>query len=135
MSNSVNQVTLIGHLGQTPELKETPNTVLTNLSIATNHRVKRGGEYIDETTWHRVTCFGKSAEFICQYARQGTLAYIDGRLQTRTYEKEGETKYITEIIANRVSILAKGKERSEASPVTGQAYLAAKEGFNDDIPF
>lgn len=109
--NSVNKAIIVGRMGQKPELKYTPaQTAVTNITVATNEtRRDTNGNNIDSTEWHRVVVFGKTAEFVANYLDKGTLIYIDGRLQTRSWEdRDGVKKYTTEIVAQTVTPLGSG---------------------------
>jgi len=114
--NSVNKAIIVGRIGQAPELKYTPSqTAVTNISVATTESIKRDNGYEDVTEWHRVVAFSKTAEFVCNYLTKGILVYVEGRLQTRSWEdKDGVKKYTTEIIANTVTPLGASKEQKEA---------------------
>jgi len=109
--NSVNKAILVGRLGQKPELRYTPSqSAVTNVTIATNEtRRDTAGNNIDSTEWHRVVVFGKTAEFVANYLDKGTMIYVEGRLQTRSWEdRDGVKKYTTEIVANIVTPLGSG---------------------------
>ncbi|MCF6238483.1 MAG: single-stranded DNA-binding protein [Candidatus Marinimicrobia bacterium] len=109
--NSVNKAIIVGRMGQKPELKYTPaQTAVTNITIATNEtRRDANGNNIDSTEWHRVVVFGKTAEFVVNYLDKGTLIYVEGRLQTRSWEdRDGVKKYTTEIVAQTVTPLGSG---------------------------
>ncbi len=108
---SVNKVILIGNLGADPELKYTPsNRPVCNLSIATNEVFKdKSGARQERTEWHRVTVWSEQAENCAKYLAKGRMAYIEGRLQTRSWDdKEGKKRYSTEIVADRVVFLGGG---------------------------
>jgi single-strand DNA-binding protein len=153
MSKGLNKVMLIGRLGSDPEIKQTGGgTLVANLSVATNHsRKNQAGEWEDETEWHRVVLFGKTAEVAQQYLRKGSQVYIEGRLQTRKWQdKEGNDRYMTEIIANEMQMLggrSEGGEDKQQQPVAKQfsGKKAHHDGhtqappkgadFDDDIPF
>ena len=109
--NSVNKAILVGRLGQKPELRYTPSqSAVTNVTIATNEtRRDTSGNNIDSTEWHRVVVFGKTAEFVANYLDKGSLIYVEGRLQTRSWEdRDGVKKYTTEIVAQTVTPLGSG---------------------------
>ncbi len=109
--NSVNKAILVGRLGQKPELKYTASQMaVVNLSVATTEsRKDRDGNYKDETEWTRVVVFGKTAEFVANYLDKGALVYVEGRLQTRSWEnKDGVKMNTTEVIANAVTSLGSG---------------------------
>ena len=155
--SSLNQVQLIGRLGQDPEVKYLPNgDAVCNLSLATSEKWKdkQTGEPKEKTEWHRVVMFGKLAEIAGEYLKKGTLVFIQGKLETRQWEKDGEKRYTTEIRANQMTMLG-GKDdgagrdsnnggqqrqtpqqsqpqqqpRPAAQPAQGQG------SFGDDIPF
>lgn len=127
----VNSATIIGRLGQDPELKTTPNgkTVCT-ASVATSE--KWGDQ--ERTTWHRCVAWGKVAEFMAQYTRKGGLVYVQGSIQHREYEtKDGQKRNVTEILVNQFRSLerapqgAKKQEREPGEPEGGYT--------EENIPF
>ena len=107
---SVNKVILIGNLGADPELKYTPSQrPLCNLRIATTEVYKdKSGVRQEKTEWHRVTVWGDQAENCNKYLAKGRSVYIEGRLQTRSYDKDGQKHYATDIVADRVVFLGSG---------------------------
>src|ERR1017187_1843985 len=107
---SVNKVILIGNLGADPELKYTPSSrPLCNLRIATTDVFKdKSGQRQERTEWHRVTVWGDQAENCNKYLSKGRSVYVEGRLQTRSYDKEGQKHYATDIVADRVVFLGSG---------------------------
>ena len=90
MSRSVNKVTLIGHVGQDPEMRTTSaGTALANLSLATNHRWKdSSGEQQERTDWHRLTCWNKLAEIVEEFVSKGDQLYVEGRVQYGYYDRD-----------------------------------------------
>lgn len=111
---SVNKVILIGNLGKDPELKRTSydNTAVVNFSIATTEKyTDKAGNSKDKTEWHNIIVWNKQAENCAKYLTKGSPVYIEGKLQTRSWEdKEGNKKYTTEIVANKVQFLSNKKE-------------------------
>jgi single-strand DNA-binding protein len=107
---SVNKVILIGNLGADPELKYTPTQrPLCNLRIATTEVYKdKAGQRQEKTEWHRVTVWGDQAENCNKYLAKGRSVYVEGRLQTRTYDKDGQKHYATDVVADRVVFLGSG---------------------------
>ncbi len=107
---SVNKVILIGNLGADPELKYTPTSrALCNLRIATTDVFKdKSGQRQERTEWHRVTVWGDQAENCSKYLAKGRSVYIEGRLQTRSYDKDGQKHYATDVVADRVVFLGSG---------------------------
>ena len=110
---SVNKVILVGNLGADPELKYTPSSrPLCNLRIATTDVFKdKSGQRQEKTEWHRVTVWGDTAENCNKYLSKGRSVYIEGRLQTRSYDKEGQKHYATDVVADRVVFLGSGGGR------------------------
>ncbi|MDH4468182.1 MAG: single-stranded DNA-binding protein [Bacteriovoracaceae bacterium] len=105
---SVNKVILVGRLGQDPELKNTPGgAAVCQFSLATSENwMDKQGQKQEKTEWHRIVVWGKLAETCNQYLAKGRQAYVEGKLQTRSWDdKEGQKKYTTEIVANTVQFL------------------------------
>ena len=102
MSNLRNHVQLIGHLGADPEIKEfNEGKKLARISMATNESYrKQSGERVNDTQWHNVVAWGTQAEFLEKYAQKGQGLVVNGKLSSRSYEKDGEKRYSTEIVAN-----------------------------------
>jgi len=106
----LNKVMIIGNTGREPEMRFTPSgKPVTNFSVAVNSKF---GEQ-DTTEWFNIVCWSKLAETCNQYLQKGQQVYVEGRLQTQTWEQDGETKYKTEIVANRVLFLGKRKQEEE----------------------
>lgn len=98
----VNKVTILGRLGKDPEVKSTQQgTSVVNFTVATSENWKdKNGEKQEKTEWHRIVAFAKLADIIAKYAKKGGQVYIEGKIQTRSWkDKDGQTKYTTEIIA------------------------------------
>ena len=107
-SRGVNKVILVGNVGNDPEVRYMPNgNAVANISIATSDSWKdrNTGEQQERTEWHRVVFFNRLAEIVEQYVKKGTKLYLEGRLQTRSYEQDGVKKYSTEIVANEMQML------------------------------
>ena len=104
---SLNKVQIIGNLGKDPEVKYTASgTAVANFSIATNERFKdKAGEWQDRTEWHNIVVWQKLAEIAGEYLKKGGKVYVEGRLQTRSWEKDGQTKYTTEIVGSDLILL------------------------------
>ena len=102
----INKAILVGNLGADPEVRPARQTTVGNLRVATSHKAKKGQEWIEETEWHRVTVFGRTADNVAKYCKKGSKLYIEGRLQTRKYiDREGQERQSTEIVANEVKFL------------------------------
>jgi len=141
---TINKAILVGRLGKDPEMKYTPSgTAVASFSIATNYSIKDGdGNYVDKTDWHNIVVFGRRAEFAGEYLSKGRLVYIEGRIQTRSWEdKDGNKRYITEIISSDVQLLgSKGdspaKENDEPEADVQQKDVPVQEDEEaDDLPF
>jgi single-strand DNA-binding protein len=143
MPNSVNKVILVGRLGKDPEVKYTQGgTPVAKFTLATNEVWKdQNGEKQERTEWHNIVAWTKLAEICGQYLNKGSRVYIEGRIQTRSWEdKEGNKRYITEIRADNMVMLS-GKP-DEARPEKSAAAAASSDGgsvepeiTDDDIPF
>lgn len=139
---SVNKVILVGHLGRDPEVRYTSdNATIANVSIATSESWKdKSGAKQEKTEWHRVSFFGKLAEIVGEYLKKGSHVYVEGRLQTRKWQdKDGQDRYTTEIIADRMQMLGgKGQASQDASEPAAEKPAKAPSKFDDledDIPF
>jgi single-strand DNA-binding protein len=131
---SVNKVILIGNLGADPELKHTPsNRALCNLRIATTEVYKdKGGQRQEKTEWHRVTVWGDQAENCSKYLSKGRSVYVEGRLQTRSYDKDGQKHYATDVVADRVVFLGSGGGAGGADAGAGARKGGGQgRGFGD----
>jgi single-strand DNA-binding protein len=121
----VNKVILIGNLGRDPELRYTPGgTAVATLNLATTRSYTKQGsnERVEETEWHKVTVWGKQAEFCNQYLSKGRQCYVEGRLQTRSYEdKDGKKCYATEVVAETVQFLGGKGGGASADPEMDQS--------------
>lgn len=125
-----NEARIMGNLGSTPDLRRTKSgSAVTNLSVATTQTYKtQSGDLKSETTWHRVTVFGKPAENCCLYLKKGNLVKVKGRLTNRQWkDKEGNQRYSTEITAERVDFPPKPKDAvpaEAASPAEDSPSLS-----------
>jgi len=134
---SVNKVILVGHLGQNPELKYTPSgQAVCNLSIATNESwTGKDGQKQEKTEWHRLVLFGKLAELAGQYLQKGRQVYIEGKLQTRSWQdKDGQTRYTTEVVGQTMQFLggnAGAGAGAGRSQNTGSSYQDNSQPSNN----
>lgn len=154
MAKSVNKVILIGNLGKDPELKHTSSgTAVASITIATNERFKdKSGEWQDKTEWHNVVLWQRLAEIAGEYLKKGRSVYVEGRLQTRSWEdKQGQKRYTTEIVASDLVLLGGGRSEDggsgggrssrgsdfdqSGSGDFDSAPSRATEITDDDIPF
>lgn len=133
MSKSVNKVTLIGNLGKDPKLKYTPSgTAVANFSIATEESYKdKSDQWQTKTEWHNVVLWSRLAEIAGEYLKKGNKVYIEGRLQTRSWEKDGVKRYTTEIVGQELVLLGgRSTETEQARPQPVAATVP-----DEDIPF
>jgi single-strand DNA-binding protein len=133
MPKSVNKVILIGNLGKDPEIKYTPTGVpVAKFSLATNERYKdKAGEWQDRTEWHNIVCWQRLAEIVGEYVKKGSKIYIEGRLQTSSWEdkQSGEKKYRTEIIAHDLVLLG-GRGESDGGEGRTSRGASASASFD-----
>lgn len=126
----MNKAILIGRLGKDPDVRYTPDgKIVTIFSLATDETYKdKNGEKVQKTEWHRIVTWGKLAEICGEHLKKGSQVYVEGRIQTRSWEdKEGNKKYTTEIIAGDIEFL--GKKESGDGQVNDTAQPL------DDVPF
>jgi len=154
--SSVNKVILIGNLGKDPEMRYLPSgEAIANFSVATseNWTDKASGDKKEQTEWHRVVFFGRTAEVVGQYVKKGSKIYVEGRLQTRKWQdKEGQDRYTTEVRGDVMRMLDKrgeGSSSMDSEPPAMESRRAAPakaapaparaasgfEDMDDDIPF
>ena len=160
MAKSVNKVILLGNVGKDPEIRSTPNGVMVaNFTLATSDRYQdAGGNWQDRTEWHNLVAFKRTAEIVRDYVKKGTKLYIEGRIQTRSWDDKetGAKKYRTEIIVFDLSLLS-GREEGAggysrpassgsssanfdqrppaASTGAPDEFAQSTEISDDDIPF
>src|SRR5690606_29526490 len=164
MARGVNKVILIGNVGGDPETRYLPNVnAVSNITLATTDswKDKQTGQQQERTEWHRVVLFGKVAEIAGEYLRKGSQCYIEGRLQTREWEKDGVKRYTTEIVVDmqgtmqllggrggndgdsaprqqrpqREQQAAPAREQQQRPQPAAQQPAPDYDSFDDDIPF
>ncbi|HEY8330515.1 MAG TPA: single-stranded DNA-binding protein [Pseudomonas sp.] len=165
MARGVNKVILVGNVGGDPETRYLPNgNAVTNITLATSDswKDKQTGQLQERTEWHRVVFFGKVAEIAGEYLRKGSQVYVEGRLQTREWEKDGVKRYTTEIVVDmggQMQLLGgRGGNAGDEAPRAPRAPREAQQqaprqsrpapqqpaaqqpapdydSFDDDIPF
>lgn len=138
----VNKVILIGNLGSDPELRYTPSgAAVANFRIATSERWNdKDGKPQERTEWHRIVAWRKLAEIAGEYLKKGKQVYVEGKLQTRSWEdQDGVKRYTTEIIADKIQMLGRRgeNETSSGSDDFGTADFPEEKnaGENSDLPF
>ena len=143
MSKGVNKCILVGHLGNDPEVKYMPSGgAVTNVSLATTEswKDKSSGEKVERTEWHRLVFFGKLAEIVGEYVRKGSQIYVEGKLKTRKWDKDGVDMYTTEIVCDEMQMLGgKGDSAGQAPQQQSQPKQNLPssdfDDKSDDIPF
>ena len=158
MGRSVNKVTLIGTLGRDPEVRFLPNgNAVANMTLATDesYNDKATGQKVEQTEWHRIVVYGKLAEICQRYLQKGSKIYVEGKLKTRDWEKDGVKRYTTEIVMSDMTMCGSptGAQNSGHQPVQqgGAPQQASQQppqaqqqspqptnsfdDFDDDIPF
>jgi len=139
----VNKTILVGRLGRDPETRFTGGgTAVANFSIATDETYKdKNGEKQKRTEWHKIIVWGKQAEIVQKYLTKGALVFIEGRIQSREWEKDGEKHRSFEIVANNFRMLGGGTKAAAAAAGAGGAASdtanaeAGPEISDEDIPF
>lgn len=136
----VNKAMLIGRLGKDPEVRYTADgTMVTNFNLATDEQWKdKNGEKIQKTEWHRIVTFGKLAEICGNYLVKGKLIFVEGRIQTRSWEdKDGVKRFTTEIIASNMQMLdSKAQSKADDSSLEALSVSSSNAGTStDDVPF
>ena len=157
MSGSVNKVIIVGNLGQDPEVRTAGSGMVANLRIATSRSyTDKTGQRQEETEWHTVVLWNKLAELAERYLQKGRKVYIEGRLQTRSWDDQqtGQTRYKTEIVGHQMTFLDGGQSQDQGQGYgrqpqqqrpepprrqpqpTGRVHAGAPQyRADDDIPF
>ena len=139
--SGINKVILVGRLGADPEMKKTSTgQTVTRINLATSENwVNRDGERQEKTEWHRIVVWGKLGESCANHLSKGRQVYIEGRLQTRSWETEkGDKKFSTEVVANQVLFLGSGNTRPREKEEEKSAAYRPEESFDtkaEDLPF
>lgn len=153
MAKSVNKVILLGNVGKDPEIRATGGGMtVASFSLATTDRAKdQSGNWTDKTEWHNLVAFQRTAEIIRDYVKKGTKLYVEGKIQTRSWDdkESGQKKYRTEIIVNDISLLSgrgEGESGGSYNRSSSTSYdqrpsapaddlVQSTEITDDDIPF
>ncbi len=133
---SLNKIFLIGNLGKDPEKRYTPNgQAVTTVSLATTFRWKnKSDQFQERTDWHNLVIWGKQAETAKDILKKGDQVFVEGRVQNRSYDdRNGNKKYITEIVARRIFKLGRKEAEPSEEPVETEAEVS--EGQDEDLPF
>ena len=137
----INKVTLIGNLGADPEIRKTANQqTVTQFSLATSESwINKDGERQEKTEWHRIVIWGKLAETCAKHLAKGRQVFIEGRLQTRSWESEqGQKRFTTEVIANQVLFLGRSPQNIAKEETTDTSSYKKEPAFtekSEELPF
>jgi single-strand DNA-binding protein len=151
MARSVNKAILVGNVGKDPEVKFLPSgSAVANFTLATSERYKdKSGEFQERTEWHNLVTYDRLAEIVRDYVKKGSKLYVEGRIQTRSYDDKstGQKRYFTEINVRDIVLLSgRGEGEGGGSPRGGSSYdqrppahsddlVQSTEITDDDIPF
>lgn len=135
MARGVNKAIIVGNLGADPETREAGGSTVCNFRVATNESYKDStGMLVDKTEWHSVVAWGKLAEICGTYLKKGSQVCIEGSLQTRSYEKDGVTKYTTEIKAREMTMLS-GSDSGDGAAGSPPVAKPSREVVDTGLPF
>ncbi|HEY1808940.1 MAG TPA: single-stranded DNA-binding protein [Acidobacteriaceae bacterium] len=137
MAKSVNKVILVGNVGKDPEIKVAGSGAsVATFSLATSDRTKdQQGNWTDRTEWHNLVAFQRTAEIIRDYVKKGAKLYVEGRIQTRSWDdkESGQKKYRTEIIVNDLVLLSGRGEGDSGGSSRGSSYDQRQPAGTDDL--
>lgn len=141
----LNKAQIIGRVGRDPEMRYLPSgEAVASFTMATSERWKdkATGEMKEATEWHNISTFGRLAEIVGEYVKKGGLVYVEGKITTRKYEKDGIERYATSIKADTMKLLSGREESQQSAPQARRPAPAPKpqdntgfDGIDDDIPF
>ena len=131
---SVNKVILLGNVGRDVEVREVGEAKVATFSVATTEKYKdsKTNEWKENTEWHNIVCWRNTAELAEKYIKKGTQLFIEGKLRTRSWDKDGEKRYVTEIVADSIQLL--GKKEGSDSPAPAQAQQQRKPLYQQTTP-
>lgn len=138
----INKAIIVGNLGNDPEIKYTNDgKAVANITVATSEswKDKNSGEKVEKTEWHRISAFGRLAEIMGEYLKKGSKVYIEGRIETSKYQKDGKDHYSTSIIASTMQMLDSRAQPAanaqQQATDTGKGDTSGNKDFDDDLPF
>jgi len=138
MAKGVNKVFLLGNVGKDPEIRTTAGGMtVASFSLATAERAKDAqGNWADNTEWHNLVAFQRTAEIVRDYVKKGTQVFIEGKIQTRSWDdkESGQKKYRTEILINELSLLGGGAGRSEGASSSSSGYSSSRSSSSTPVP-
>lgn len=141
---ALNKAMLIGNVGKNPDVRfiESSGTTTANFTLATTERYKDRitGELKEQTEWHNIVCWRNLAEIAEKYITKGSQIFVEGRIRTRSYkDKNGDTRYITEVVADNIQLLGRRDSEQQDREKRGQTAPRSEggrhTGGNDDLPF
>jgi single-strand DNA-binding protein len=139
MATGINKVILLGNLGKDPEVKNFEGGAMkTSFSLATSEPYKdKNGNRVDQTEWHNIVLWRQPAEFAAKYLKKGYTVYLEGRIKTRSWDDPTQgKKYITEIEADKITIISSNEKRAEQAQTENQApEVPPLSPTTDDLPF
>ena len=148
--SGINKVILVGHLGKDPEVRHLDGGVtVASFPLATSETYNKDGKKIEQTEWHNIVMWRSLADIASKYLQKGKLVYIEGKLRTRSWQdQEGNTRYITEVLGDNMTMLGKAGEASSLPEPPSQTFAPPKkeetplgdefsnaDADNDDLPF
>jgi single-strand DNA-binding protein len=131
--SGVNKVILLGRIGKDPEVRVLEgNRKVARLSLATSETYKdKTGQKVENTEWHNIEFWGPQADVIDSYVKKGNMLYVEGKIRTRSYDgKDGQKKYVTDIVGQSLTLMGAGKQEAKPEPVA-----AGEVDDSDDLPF
>jgi len=133
--STINKVILMGNLGKDPELRKTETSSVVSFSIATSETyLNKAGEKVQETDWHNIVFWNKQAETIAKFFRKGDSIIVEGKLTTRSYEKDGQKRYITEVKGDNWKFGAKKSENNNEHHVDSDRAVDEQRVYNSTSP-
>lgn len=130
---SLNKIQLIGNVGQEPQVRTAGDQKVASFTLATTEKRKdKSGNPIQETEWHNIVIWGKLAEVAEKYVTKGTMLYIEGKIKTEKYTKDGQDRFMTRIVASSFQML--GGKREESAPAPQQRQQYETTPIVDDLP-
>lgn len=130
----MNKVILFGRVGKEPTIRVTANAdQIASFSLATSSVSNRNGERKEHTEWHNCTAFKSTASIVERFVQKGSQVLVEGSIRTREYEKDGQKRYSTEIIVDRLTLVGRGESKPESNSHTNKAIKQVE--FDDEVPF
>lgn len=135
----INKVILVGNVGKDPEIQYIKEDIpVARFTLATSETYRdKNGEKVKTTEWHNITAWRNTAKIIEQYVKKGDQLYIEGKISTRSYEKDGETKYFTEIVVNQLQMLgskSSGQDNNTTTPKTDNKQQNKEQAQEQEVP-